>query len=238
MRSLPTSLVVCLLVSLLAGCGDDTADTTTTTTLGTTTMATTTSTTTTTSTVATTTTTLAPATTTTEAPSLALAPEGLVVIDFGETDEGAVIAAVTAELGAPLRDSGWLVEGAPPACDGPIRQVDWDEDLVIQFTEVETPFAGEGTRHFANYTARTATVATVDGFRVGDTLADLRDHYPASVFEDAQYDLLLGTLVVEVAPGSSGSLRYHLDVGYPEPDTPDPEAEIILIMGGHRVCFD
>lgn len=147
--------------------------------------------TTTTATPETTTTTLPPETTTTAAPgTVDLHDEGIyagaVWLHFGFSDEDA-IAAVTAVLGAPTEDSGWIEAFSSPygVCPAPVvRGVHWDS-LTLLFTQAETDFWSAGVPHFFayNYYGDAANLETTEGIAIGDTLGQLRAAYPGPKLE-------------------------------------------------------
>ncbi len=138
----------------------------------------------------TTTTAAAPGTTTTTAAApgtVALNDEGIYAgeawIHFGFDDEAA-IAAVTAVLGAPTNDSGWVDGFSSPygVCPPPlVRGVHWGS-LTLLFTQAESDFWSAGVPHFFayNYFANEPPVdlETTEGIAVGDSIGMLRAAYP------------------------------------------------------------
>jgi hypothetical protein len=191
---------------VLAACGDDSGGisltttttatpTTTTTVAATTTTASPTTTTAPTTTVASTTTTVA-STTTTEAPSLFLSDEGIQAGDtwvyFGYDDDDAV-AAVSAVLGPPTNDSGWIDSfGDYGVCPAPeVRGVHWD-GLILLFTQADTDFWSSGVEHFFafTYTSVPPDLGTTQGVALGDTIADLQATYggPDLLIDESPFD--------------------------------------------------
>jgi hypothetical protein len=135
----------------------------------------------TTTTVADTTTTTVPdTTTTTVVPDTVLfTNEGIFAgetwIHFGFDDED-TIAAVSAVLGAPTNDSGWVAE---PICPPPeVRTVRWS-DLWLLFTKADTDFWSGGVPHFFTYqySGSTPELFTTEGIGLGSTLNDLDEAY-------------------------------------------------------------
>jgi hypothetical protein len=199
-------ILVVVLVSNLGG-GDPVASDSTTSTLATTTTIpeTTTTTvpeTTTTTTSPVTTTTTTPETTTTAPPdttttttapaTVSFTNQGIYAgeewIYFGFDDED-TISAVTAVLGAPTIDSGWVAE---PLCPPPVvRTVRWG-DLWLLFTQGETDFWTAGVPHFFTYqySGTTPELFTTEGIGVGSTLGMLEAAYggPDLVIEDSPFD--------------------------------------------------
>jgi hypothetical protein len=139
----------------------------------------------------TTTTTLPPETTTTASPgTVELHDEGIHAgaewLYFGFDDEAA-IAAVTAVLGAPSEDSGWIEAFSSPygVCPAPVvRGVHWDS-LILLFTQADTDFWSGGIPHFYayNYYGDAANLETTEGIAIGDTLAQLKAAYPGPKLE-------------------------------------------------------
>jgi len=128
----------------------------------------------------TTTTTLAPVTTTTTAAAVVeLSDEGIQAGDtwvyFGYDDE-ATIAAVSAVLGSPTIDSGWVEE---PLCPPPaVRTVRWN-DLWLLFTQADTDFWSGGVPHFFTfyYSGATPEIYTTEGIGLGSSLEMLEAAY-------------------------------------------------------------
>ena len=190
----------------VAGCGDDSGGValTTTTAAPTTTVIVTTTEATTSTTVApttteaptTTTTTTAPTTTTTSAPSVLLSDEGIQAGDtwvyFGYDDDDAV-AAVSAVLGPPTSDSGWVDSfGVYGVCPAPeVRGVHWN-GLILLFTQADTDFWFGGVEHFFAYTYTSAppNLETTQGLALGDTIADLQAIYggPDLLVDESPFD--------------------------------------------------
>lgn len=199
MRTHATMLLAVLLV--LGACGDDSGGivvTTTTTVTLTTTVAETTTTTAapTTTTAAPTTTTAAPTTTTIEAPSVLLSDEGIQAgetwVYFGYDDDDAV-AAVSAVLGPPTNDSGWVDSfGSYGVCPAPeVRGVEWN-GLILLFTQADTDFWFGGVEHFFayTYTSIPPDLETTQGLALGDTIADLQSIYggPDLFIDESPFD--------------------------------------------------
>ena len=211
------ALIVIAIIGINLGGGDETAAPTTTalasTTVpqSTTTVADTTTTTvagTTTTTVAGTTTTMpdtttVPVTTTVTSPpgttTVPVAPdtvsfttEGIFAgdawIHFGFDDED-TISAVTAVLGAPTVDSGWVAE---PLCPPPVvRTVRWN-DLWLLFTQAETDFWTAGVPHFFTYqySGTSPELYTTEDIGIGSSLDMLEDAYGGSdlVIDESPFD--------------------------------------------------
>jgi len=188
-----------------AGCGDDSGgialttstEGTTTTVVATTTEVTTATTMAPTTTEApTTTTTMAPTTTTTAAPSVLLSDEGIQAGDtwvyFGYDDDDAV-AAVSAVLGPPTNDSGWIDSfGSYGVCPAPeVRGVHWN-GLILLFTQADTDFWFGGVEHFFayTYTSSPPNLETTQGLALGDTIADLQAIYggPKLMVDESPFD--------------------------------------------------
>lgn len=115
--------------------------------------------------------------------SLTLRPDGVGDIYFG-TGADATLDSVSAILGPPSSDTGWLdPTQVPSACAGVvIRFVDWGS-LQVFLTEGPTDWAPAGTRHFAAY-AHSPQVGepvwdlrTGRGLGVGTSVGDLRALY-------------------------------------------------------------
>ncbi|MFM2073508.1 MAG: hypothetical protein RLZZ623_3772 [Actinomycetota bacterium] len=139
--------------------------------------------------VASTTTTLVPV-----AASLLLSDSGLGDALFG-AEPGEVVAYLTAILGAPTADSGWVDPTSSfGVCPGSeVRGVTW-ADLTVLFSDSSSVMSGR--RHFFNYLYGPPTGAsiqpegmrTVAGIGVGSTVADLLAAYPdAQVYPEDLY---------------------------------------------------
>lgn len=205
------AVILAVVVVANVGDGDTTAADTTTTAADTTT---TTVADTTTTTVVDTTTTMPPDTTTTAPPpdttttsvasvTIELTDEGIYAgaawLHFGFDDEAA-IAAVTAVLGAPTNDSGWVDGFSSPygVCPPPVvRGVHWGS-LTLLFTQAETDFWTAGVPHFFayNYFANEPPVdlETTEGIAVGDSIGMLRTAYPGPdlVIDESPFDPAAG----------------------------------------------
>jgi len=200
------AVIVAFIVGVSLGGGDDIAGDTTTTTESDTTSTvaeTTTSSapdttttlppTTTTTPPDTTTTSVAPVTTTTTAAVAVvnLSDEGLQAGDtwvpFGYDDEDA-IAAVSAVLGSPTIDSGWVEELLCPA--PVVRTVRWN-DLWLLFTQADTDFWSAGVPHFFTYfySGPTPVLSTTEGIGLGSSVEMLQAAYggPTYTMDESPY---------------------------------------------------
>ena len=109
---------------------------------------------------------------------------GLGSVVFG-TDPDTAIAAVTAVLGPPTLDSGWMDPLSLGSCPGTeVRSVQWG-DLALHFGDESTVTTGR--RHFFAYVDGPPAGATIvpagltidGGGSVGTTVAALRGAHPA-----------------------------------------------------------
>lgn len=173
-----------------------------------------------------TTTTLPPTTTTTETATttsefiplpVELTDEGIQAgptwLPFGSDDDDTV-AALTAALGPPSEDSGWLdslEEGWQlfGVCPQPeVRGVSWGEgggvSLQVLFTDGDTDFWSGGVQHFFAFyysgSSEPTGLTTPEGIGVGSTLGELKAAYdPADVvIEEAFFDPTAGYWAYDV----------------------------------------
>jgi hypothetical protein len=119
---------------------------------------------------------------------LVMRANGLGDAAFGAEPDG-VIAYVSAIIGAPTVDSGWIDPLSVGSCPGTeFRQVIWG-DLVLQFSDESSVTSGR--RHFFSYTYGPALGATIvpaglktdAGVGVGSTVAELTGTYPTAVVD-------------------------------------------------------
>lgn len=117
---------------------------------------------------------------------LVLRANALGAATFGAEPDG-VIAYVSAIIGPPTVDSGWIDPLSVGACPGTeFRQVIWG-DLVLQFSDQSSVTSGR--RHFFSYTYGPplgaaivpAGLKTDAGIGVGSTVAELTGTYPTVV---------------------------------------------------------
>jgi hypothetical protein len=138
------------------------------------------------------------------APTVVLARDGLGIATFGAgADE--TIASITAALGEPDEDSGWVDPLTVGACDGDeARFVAWGT-LYLYFSD-RSAF-GDGERHFFGYSygsvddleAIPEGLATPEGIGLGTTVAFLRAGYPDVVVEPGEEGLLAPSFYVDEA---------------------------------------
>ena len=178
------ALVVALAATALALAGGDDEETAapgstvTTTTTATSTTATPSTTTTTepptTTTIATTTTTVAPESV------LTMRPDGLGEVLFGD-DADAAVAALSAVLGEPSDDTGWLTD-AETCIGSEVRFVTWGS-LRAFLSDGPSDWAPAGVRHFASYDQSPAIgsplleLRTTEGVGIGSPVGDIRAIY-------------------------------------------------------------
>jgi hypothetical protein len=114
--------------------------------------------------------------------ALALRGDGLGIAAFGD-DAEAAIDAVTSELGAPSKDTGWTDRGNEyGTCPGDsVRGIQWGEGLVLLFIDGDTA-VGTG-QHLSSWRLAGAppAIATATGLGYGATAADAEDLYPGDV---------------------------------------------------------
>ena len=140
---------------------------------------------TTTTTVEETTTTVEETTTTTTVEireSFVLRPDGIDRLFFG-ADPETVISELTDRLGEPTSDTNWVdqQERYDGLCGGSeARFVTW-ETVQAFFTDRESAWAREGTRHFASYSviegAEDLEFLTARGIGIGSTVEEIGDAY-------------------------------------------------------------
>ncbi len=166
-----------LTTALPAATTTETTEAAATTTSPTTSTTSSTSTSTTTSTTTTTTTTVPPG-------PLVLHTEGISDFFFGISAPDA-IAALTALLGPPDEDSGWIDSFSPyGTCPGTeVRMLRWRR-LQVFLTNGNTPWGAAGGRHFFLYRASewvdpvsAPDMATLAGIILGSSVADLQAAY-------------------------------------------------------------
>jgi hypothetical protein len=135
-------------------------------------------------------------------PTIVLARDGLGVAAFGD-DADDTIAAVTAVLGEPDNDSGWVEPLSIGPCAGQeARFVAWGA-LYLYFSD-ESGFA-DGGRHFFSYSYGSESdleaipegLATTEGIGLGTTVAFLRAAYHDVVIEDGEEGLFPSNFYVD-----------------------------------------
>ena len=126
----------------------------------------------------------APTTSATAGQPLVLRASGIGTVMFG-TDPDTVIAAVSDDLGAPTRDSGWSDPLSLGSCPGTkVRTVQWD-DLSLYFGDESTVVNGRDHFFAYSYGPPAASAAqppglTIDGGgTIGTTVAALRVDHPS-----------------------------------------------------------
>jgi len=151
------------------------------------------------------TTTTVPATTTTTVPvTTTTAPGGTVELNWPGIQAGPTwvwlgmmeddaIAAVTAVLGSPTDDSGWVDSFSQyGTCPGStVRGVHWG-DFIMLFTQADTDFWIGGVPHFFAYyyAGTTPLLKTTEGITIGSTLEELEAAYggPELVIDENPFD--------------------------------------------------
>ncbi len=159
------------------------------------------------STSTTSTTTTTTTTTTVPAGPLLLGPEGVGEVLFGIGADEA-IAALTALLGPPDDDSGWVDSFSQfGTCPGTVvRGLQWGR-LQVLFSDGPTEWGPEGWRHFFAYVASeflgpndTPDMATAAGISLGSSVAELQEAYGGVL--DLVDDPIYGALYsVDELPG-------------------------------------
>lgn len=179
------------------------------------------------------TTTSSEATTSTSTPAsevLTLEGDGLGPVSFGDPAE-AVITALTALLGQPDDDSGWVEATSSPfgVCPGDqVRGVQW-ASLLTLYSDGETAYGPAGVHHFFAYVDslfqgdETVGLETAEGVGLGDSRQDLEETYGdrVTITEDEVFGVFFQIDVEEPA-----ILWGHLS------DTA-PDAQIVDIRGGN-----
>lgn len=158
------------------------------------------------------TTTTVPETTTTTIEirdSFVLRPDGIDRLFFGE-DPDTVISELTERLGKPSSDTKWVDQQKryDGLCGGTeARFVTW-ETLQVFFTDRETAWASEGTRHFASYSVQTGAedlvFTTTRNVGLGSTVAEIGAAYGDDVVFD--FDPVFEIEVFEIDPPGDGYL--------------------------------
>ena len=138
------------------------------------------------------------------APTIVLADDGLGIAAFGAAADE-TIGAITAVLGEPDEDSGWVDPLTVGACAGDeARFVAWGA-LYLYFSD-RSAF-GDGERHFFGYSygsvrdleAIPEGLATPEGIGLGTTVAFLRAAYNDVVVEAGEEGLLASSFYVDDA---------------------------------------
>jgi hypothetical protein len=138
------------------------------------------------------------------APTIVLADDGLGIAAFGAGADD-TIAAITAVLGEPDEDSGWVDPLTIGACAGDeARFLAWGT-LYVYFSD-RSAF-GDGERHFFGYSygsvrdldAIPEGLATPQGIGLGTTVAFLRAAYHDVVIEAGEEGLLAPSFYVDDA---------------------------------------
>ena len=136
------------------------------------------------------------------APTLVLDRDGLGVASFGDVADD-TIAAVTAVLGEPDKDSGWVEPLTIGACAGAeARFVAWGS-LYLYFSDESG--VGHGERHFFSYSygserdleAIPEGLATPEGIGLGTSVAFLRAAYRDVVVEAGEEGLFPSNFYVD-----------------------------------------
>ena len=149
----------------------------------------------------------APATTaapsTTVAPAtVVLARDGLGVVPFGTDADGAV-AALTAVLGPPTEDTGWVDPLTISTCAGTeLRRVSWGALAILLGDPAAT---GTGVRQFfassygnvAGVEPQPAGLVTPEGIGLGTSVADLKAAYPGVVLNPGEEGLIEPSFFVD-----------------------------------------
>ncbi len=160
--------------------------------------------------------------------SFVLRPDGIDRLFFG-SDPEEVISEFTQRLGEPTSDTDWVdqMERFDGLCGGTeARFVTW-ESLQLFFTDRESAWASEGTRHFASFSvedgAEGLQFTTSRDVGLGSTVAEIADAYGDGVTFGIHpaYD----TEVFELDPPGDGYLIGFL-TGLNDDDT------VTEIVGG------
>lgn len=148
----------------------------------------------------TTTTSTAETTTTAGVLTVELSDEGVQAgaewVHFGYDDEDA-ITAVTAVIGAPTHDSGWVDSfSVYGTCPSPVvRGVHWN-DFVMLFTQSDTDFWVGGVPHFFAYyfTSPDPDLVTTESIGIGSSVEELENAYggPLYTMEESFFDPSIG----------------------------------------------
>ncbi len=171
--------------------------------------------------------------------SIVLAANGLGVAEFGADPDDAIVVVQSALVGAsPAIDSEWVeIEnlsnefGICREGTTEVRSVQID-NLTLFFTNGGTSFAGEGTRHFAGYTAAEGIypLKTGQGVGPGDTLGQI---LVAHVDSGAAAGLTGGVdAFISSPPGSDRWLRATAAEAESDADV----AAIVTSVSGGRFC--
>ena len=154
-----------------------------------------------------------------------LAADGVGVAAFGDEPDAAV-AAVTAILGEPTQDSGWVEPFTISACPGTeYRRVSWGA-FSLQFSDQSSK--ADGRRHLFGFEygevgrtdATPAGLVTAEGIGVGSTVAELKSVYPGVSVVAGEEGLSSSSFEVS-ENGLAGLLTDATDDGI-----------VILVVGG------
>lgn len=136
------------------------------------------------------------------APTIVLARDGLGIASFGD-DADPTIAAVTAVLGEPDTDSGWVEPMTIGACAGGEARVAAWGSLYLYFSDESA--LEQGQRHFFGYSygsvqdleAIPEGLATPEGIGLGTTVEFLRAAYADVVVEAGEEGLFAPNFFVD-----------------------------------------
>lgn len=153
--------------------------------------------------------------------SFTLRPDGIDRLFFGADPED-VVSELTARLGEPTSDTDWVdqLERLDGLCGGTeARFVTW-ESLQVFFTDRESAWASEGTRHFASFSVQEGVedlvFTTSRGVGLGSTVAEIAEAYGNDV--DFGLHPAYDTEVFEIDPPGDGYLIGFL-TGLDDDDT-------------------
>lgn len=169
-----------------------------------------------------TTTTRAPApSTTTDPAELVLDGSGLGVATFGQTADE-VVAALSAVIGPPTEDTGWVDPATISTCDSTeLRRVSWGSLATFHGDDGEA-----GSRRFFTYSygdvtdlaAEPVGLLTTNGIGLGSSVADLRAAYQA----------------VQVLPGEEGLIQpsFYVDDTFGGLLSGDTDGDVVTVVSG------